>query len=87
LQAVTRGEIRRLLITFPPGPAKSLVVSVLWPAWEMGIRRDIATGSGVGQKIEEQFKMTGAWRHNRSPRLREPQRHQFEGLLHRKRTW
>jgi hypothetical protein len=54
---------------------------------EMGIRREIATGSGVGQKIEEQLKMTGAWRHNRSRRLREPERHQFQGLLHRKRTW
>ena len=34
LQAVTDGQIRRLLITVPPGHAKSLLVSVLWPAWE-----------------------------------------------------
>jgi hypothetical protein len=40
---------------------------------QMGIRREIATGPGVGQKIEEQLKMTGAWRHNRSRRLPEPQ--------------
>jgi predicted phage terminase large subunit-like protein len=33
LEAVTRGEIRRLIITVPPGTAKSLRVSVLWPAW------------------------------------------------------
>lgn len=33
LQAVTRDEIDRLLITIPPGHAKSLLVSVLWPAW------------------------------------------------------
>lgn len=33
LEAVTRGEIRKLLINVPPGHAKSLVVAVLWPAW------------------------------------------------------
>lgn len=33
LEAVTRGQIRRLLINMPPGCMKSLSVSVLWPAW------------------------------------------------------
>ena len=33
LQAVADGQIRRLLINVPPGHAKSLLVSVLWPAW------------------------------------------------------
>lgn len=33
LQAVADGEIRNLLINIPPGHAKSLIVSVLWPAW------------------------------------------------------
>ena len=33
LEAVTRGDIKRLLICVPPGHAKSLLVSVLWPAW------------------------------------------------------
>ena len=33
LEAVTRGEIRDLVINVPPGFAKSLLVSVLWPAW------------------------------------------------------
>lgn len=33
LEAVTRGDIRRLLINIPPGHAKSLLVSVFWPAW------------------------------------------------------
>ncbi len=32
LQAVTRGEIARLVINVPPGHAKSLLVSVFWPA-------------------------------------------------------
>lgn len=36
LEAVTRGEIKRLLINVPPGCMKSLVVGVFWPAWEWG---------------------------------------------------
>lgn len=36
LEAVTRGEITRLLINIPPGTAKSLIVSVFYPAWEWG---------------------------------------------------
>jgi predicted phage terminase large subunit-like protein len=34
LQAVSEGRISRLLITMPPGHAKSLIVSVLWPGWQ-----------------------------------------------------
>ena len=34
LEAVTRGEIRKLLINMPPRHAKSSLVSVAWPAWE-----------------------------------------------------
>lgn len=34
LEAVTRGEIKNLLINIPPGCMKSLLVSVIWPAWE-----------------------------------------------------
>jgi predicted phage terminase large subunit-like protein len=34
LQAVTEGRIRNLLINIPPGHAKSMLVSVMWPAWE-----------------------------------------------------
>lgn len=36
LEAVTRGEVDRLLINVPPGFAKSLLVNVFWPAWEWG---------------------------------------------------
>lgn len=36
LEAVTHGEITRLLINVPPGTMKSLIVSVFWPAWEWG---------------------------------------------------
>jgi len=33
LEAVTRSEIRRLIINIPPGMMKSLSVSVFWPVW------------------------------------------------------
>lgn len=36
LEAVTDGRINRLLINVPPGSSKSLLVSVLWQAWEWG---------------------------------------------------
>jgi len=36
LEAVSRGEIKRLLINVPPGFSKSMVVNVFWPAWEWG---------------------------------------------------
>jgi predicted phage terminase large subunit-like protein len=36
LEAVTRGEIRRLLINVPPGFSKSTLTNVMWPAWEWG---------------------------------------------------
>lgn len=34
LEAVTDGRITRLLINVPPGSSKSLICSVIWPAWE-----------------------------------------------------
>jgi hypothetical protein len=34
LQAVSEGQIPNLLINIPPGHGKSLIVSVLWPAWQ-----------------------------------------------------
>lgn len=39
LEAVTNGEITRLLMNVPPGCMKSLLTGVLWPAWEWGPRR------------------------------------------------
>lgn len=38
LEAVSRGEITRLLINVPPGCMKSLTTEVFWPAWEWGPR-------------------------------------------------
>ncbi|MHA1809339.1 MAG: phage terminase large subunit [Candidatus Heimdallarchaeaceae archaeon] len=34
LEAVTRGDIRNLIINIPPRHTKSTIVSVVWPAWE-----------------------------------------------------
>src|ERR1019366_3876920 len=34
LQAISEGQIKHLLINVPPGHGKSLIVSVLWPAWQ-----------------------------------------------------
>ncbi len=36
LQAVADGRIRRLMITLPPGHAKSTYASILFPAWSVG---------------------------------------------------
>jgi len=36
LQAVSDGQILRLLINIPPGCMKSLTTEVFWPAWEWG---------------------------------------------------
>lgn len=34
LEAITSGQINRLLINIPPGTSKSSLVSIYWPAWE-----------------------------------------------------
>ncbi len=36
LEAVTDGDILRLLMNVPPGSSKSLLTGVFWPAWEWG---------------------------------------------------
>lgn len=36
LEAVSRGEVTRLLMNVPPGTMKSLLTGVIWPAWEWG---------------------------------------------------
>jgi predicted phage terminase large subunit-like protein len=38
LEAVSRGQIRNLVINVPPRHMKSLEVSVFWPSWEWGPR-------------------------------------------------
>jgi predicted phage terminase large subunit-like protein len=34
LEAVTQGDIRKLIINIPPRHSKSTIVSVIWPMWE-----------------------------------------------------
>ena len=41
LQAVSEGEITRLVINVPPACMKSLLVCVFWPAWEWTLRPEI----------------------------------------------
>lgn len=36
LEAITRGEIQKVLINVPPGMMKSMLVNVFWPSWEWG---------------------------------------------------
>ena len=36
LEAVTRGDIDKLLVNIPPGCTKSMCVNVFWPLWEWG---------------------------------------------------
>jgi predicted phage terminase large subunit-like protein len=42
LEAVTRGQIRKLVISVPPGEMKSLAISVFWPAWEWAQRPELS---------------------------------------------
>lgn len=39
LEAITNGEIKRLIINVPPGLMKSLTLNVFWPAWEWGAKK------------------------------------------------
>lgn len=62
LELVTEGRIQYLLITIPPGMAKSLLVSVFWPAWEWGPRgqanlRFLATSYSRPNVIRDNRKM------------------------------
>jgi len=34
LEAVTKGDIQKLIINVPPATGKSTIINVLWPAWE-----------------------------------------------------
>ena len=40
IEAVTRGDIKRLMLLLPPGAAKSTYVSVLFPPWFLAQRSD-----------------------------------------------
>lgn len=62
LEAITTGELNRLLINIPPGTMKSTLVSVFWPAWEWGPQgmphlRYIGASHEQGLAIRDAVKM------------------------------
>lgn len=64
LEAVTAGDIRRLLINCPPGLMKSLLVSVFWPAWEWGPKgqpshRYVSTAHEQSLAVRDSRRMRG----------------------------
>lgn len=76
LEAVSRGEINRLLMNVPPGSMKSLLTGVLWPAWEWGPRgradrRIIGTAHKQDLAIRDAMKcrrlITSDWFQDRWP--------------------
>jgi len=62
LEAVTAGQINRLLINIPPGTMKSMATAVFWPAWEWGPRgmphmRFIGASHEEGLATRDNMKM------------------------------
>ncbi len=61
LEAITAGQITRLLINIPPGTMKSLCVGVFWPAWEWGPKgksstRVLATSHSLPLAVRDNLK-------------------------------
>lgn len=52
LEAVTAGEIKRLLINMPPRYAKSTCVSIMWPTWVWARERATAFKAKYNQVLE-----------------------------------
>lgn len=76
LEAITAGEISRLLINIPPGTMKSTLCSVFWPAWEWGPKgmphiRMIGASHEQGLAVRDTRKMrnliTSDWFQQRWP--------------------
>lgn len=75
LEAVTRGEIKRLIINIPFRMLKSTIISQTWPAWEWltypslqyltaSYAKDVATRDAVNsRKIIESDRYREAWGH------------------------
>lgn len=64
LEAVTAGEIRKLLINVPPGMTKSLTTNVFWPSWEWGPRNmasmryvAFSYASNLTERDNDKFRM------------------------------
>lgn len=62
LEAITNGDLTRLLVNVPPGTMKSTLVCVFWPAWEWGPKkmphtRFIGASHEEGLAIRDNRKM------------------------------
>lgn len=59
LEAVERGEIRRLLLIMPPGHTKSTYASIVFPTWYIGRHRaEHLLGIGQTDKLSKLFGET-----------------------------
>lgn len=76
LEAVTSGEIKRLLMNVPPGCMKSMLTGVFWPAWEWGPKakpglRYLGTAHKLDLGIRDSLKcrrlITSEWYQERWP--------------------
>lgn len=76
LEAVTRGEIPKLLMNVPPGTMKSLLTNVVWPSWEWGPQglphlRHIGTAHKQDLAVRDNMKcrrlITSEWYQARWP--------------------
>lgn len=77
LEGVSRGTIKRLIINIPPGYSKSLITSVLWPAWDWTInpaRKWMCASyeSGLAERDARKNKnlLEGEWFRERWPEIR-----------------
>lgn len=55
LARVANGKRRRLMLFLPPGAAKSVYASQLFPAWYMGVKRRNVIGVSYGANLAKQF--------------------------------
>jgi predicted phage terminase large subunit-like protein len=76
LEAVTRGEIQRLIINIPPGSMKSLTVCAFWPAWTWTewpetkwIFASYSAGLSRRDGIRHRSLVESEWFHDRWPGL------------------
>ena len=74
LDAVSRGEIRRIVMNVPPGSMKSLLTGVIWPAWEWISRPELRyVGTAHSQELAVRDNMKcrrliqSAWYQERWP--------------------
>jgi len=70
LEAVSRGEIKKLLINIPAGCTKSMTVGVFWPAWEWGpqnrpdlryISASYEASLSIRDNVRSRDLMNGEW--------------------------